>query len=205
MEQLIKDEVILPTEQEIIRYGLETLQGTLSGFILSMIIASAFGNICAGIGLYLLIFPLRKYAGGYHANTKLGCLLTSILMMATVFFVLYLLSWSNRVYVVVTAFFDIVILLLVPMENQNKRLDNIERKIYRKKTKHVLFIENFMFILAWMFDSREAVSVITMSIALSGLSLMMGLISIFRNERNCKTKMYLKNQIMNLQRLGEKK
>lgn len=179
-ERLIKDGFVLPVEREVVRYGLETLQGTLSGFILSMIIGFAFGNVSAGIVLYFLVFPLRKYAGGYHADTRTGCLVTSVLMMVVVFFSLYLRHWSTGVYVVITVLFDIVILLMAPIGNQNKRLDNVEKRVYRKKTRGVLLFENLLFILTWLFHWQKAVCIITMSVVLVGVSLMMGLIKLFR-------------------------
>lgn len=183
-EWLLKDGVISSDDREIVQYGLENLQGTLSCFVLSAIAGFGFGNVCAGMGLFLLIFPLRKYAGGYHADTKSGCFVTSALMMVMTFFGLYLWHWPKGVYSIIVMLFDMVIILMAPMENQNKRLDDAEQTVYRKRTRVVLLMENALFVLACLFNWWEVFCVVTMSIVFTGLSLMMGLVKLWNVQKS---------------------
>lgn len=187
-ERLLRDGVISADERDIVQYGLETLQGTLSSCVLSTVIGFCFGNVCAGIGLFLLIFPLRKYAGGYHADTKSGCFVTSALMMVMTFFGLYLWHWPKVVYCIIVMLFDMVIIWMAPMENQNKRLDDAEQTMYRKRTRAVLLVENVLFVLACLLNGWEVFCVITMSIVFTGLSLMMGLVKLRNVQKTSKIK-----------------
>ena len=185
-ERLLKDGVISEDDREIVQYGLETLQGTLLGFALSTVTGFCFGNVCAGMGLSLLIFPLRKYAGGYHADTKSGCFVTSALMMVMIFVALYLWHWPKGVYSIIVMLFDMVIILMAPMENQNKRLDDAEQTVYRKRTRAVLLVENALFVSACLLNWWEVFCVVTMSIVFTGVSLIMGLVKLWNVQKSSK-------------------
>lgn len=183
-QRLLEDGAMSAEDREIVQYGLETLQGTLSCLALSAITGFGFGNVCAGMGLFLLLFPLRKYAGGYHADTKSGCFLTSALIMVMAFFCLYLRHWPKSVYCIIVLLFDLVIIWMAPMGNQNKRLDGAEQTVYRKRTRAVLLVENAMFVLACLLNRWEVFCVITMSIVFTGVSLMMGLVKLWNVQKS---------------------
>lgn len=86
----------------------------------------------------LLIFPLRKNAGGYHAETKSRCLLYSsaILFVSVICFVQ--VEWLDLGYILVAGFFFAIIFLLAPVENDNKRLELVEYRVYRKRARIIL-------------------------------------------------------------------
>ena len=69
-DQSIKDGVVAPEDAEIVRYGLEALADNVLAFLLTTLIGFFYGSLLSGIALWMLTFPLRKYAGGYHAKTK---------------------------------------------------------------------------------------------------------------------------------------
>ena len=107
---------------------------------------------------------------------KIGCFLISMIMLVTVFGCLYLLTWSYIFYEIIVFCFGNLIFWISPVENQNKRLDKVEKRVYRNRTRWILILESFLFVLALLFDLRELVCVVAMTFVLTGISLILGLI-----------------------------
>ena len=68
--KLLRDGGISTEEVEIVEYGLENLGSSLIGMSITLIIGYCFDFLLGSFLLWLLIFPLRKNAGGFHAETK---------------------------------------------------------------------------------------------------------------------------------------
>lgn len=85
--KLLKDGVISLEEMEIVRYGIENIAGSLSGIIVTLIVGVCFGCIFQSLALWGLILPLRRNAGGFHADTRNKCLLISVVVLVLVFMI----------------------------------------------------------------------------------------------------------------------
>lgn len=105
---------------------------------MSILIGVCFGRLLEGILLWGLMYPLRKNAGGFHASTRMRCMLLSVGMLIVTFACLIRYNWPRTVYIFITAVSFLVILFLAPVENPNKRLDNAERKVYGRRTRIIL-------------------------------------------------------------------
>lgn len=88
-ERFIRDGIILPENAEVVRYGLEALTDNVLAFMVTAAVGLFYGSLLSGIVLWMLVFPLRKYAGGYHAKTKAQCYLISAGMLALAYALLY--------------------------------------------------------------------------------------------------------------------
>jgi accessory gene regulator B len=175
-KKLIEDGIVSVDEREVIRYGLENLGSTLLGFFLTFLVGFGYGSVFTGVTLWLLLFPLRKHAGGYHAKTKKGCFFTSTVMLIAVFSVLYVHNWSCGTYGVIVTCFGYFIFWIAPLSNPNKNLDLTEKKVYRARTRMILLLECALFFLAYLLSWRAMIVVIAMCFVTMGTSLVMGLV-----------------------------
>lgn len=57
-------------ESEFVSYGLENFKNDLAGTMMTILIGACFTCMLEGVLLWGLMYPLRKNAGGLHANTK---------------------------------------------------------------------------------------------------------------------------------------
>ncbi len=172
--KLLEDQVISQEEAEVITYGLENIGSNLSGLLMILVIGACFRHLPESFLLWLLIFPLRKNAGGFHAKTKTRCMLVSAGMLIAAFICLDWMEWTETVYVIIAAVFFGVIFLLAPVGNQNKLLDDMEKKVYRKRTRIILLLESTLLILAFVFGWKELYIVITMCLTIVGTTLLAG-------------------------------
>lgn len=180
---LLRDGVISPDEVEIVEYGLENLGSSLLGMLVTLVIGFCFDFLFGSILLWLLIFPLRKNAGGFHAETKGRCFLFSstILLISIICFLQ--IGHSITGYILVTTFFFLIIFLMAPVENDNKHLDQAEYRVYRKRARLILILETVLFILAVVFIWKELVVAITIDFFIVGVSLLAGKIKLQRKKR----------------------
>lgn len=180
---LLRDGVISPDEVEIVEYGLENLRSSMLGMLITLVIGFCFDFLIGSFLLWLLIFPLRKNAGGFHANTKGRCLLfsTTILLVSIICFVQR--GWPVEGYVLIVTISAAVIFIIAPVENNSKRLDQTEQKVYRKRTRIILTLECMLFIFALVLDLKELVVVITIDFFIVGVSLLAGKIKLQMHDK----------------------
>jgi len=85
--------------------------------------------------------PLRSYAGGYHAESELGCYIFSTLMIIAVVFASKFIVLDFHIVVVILGLAVSVLMLFAPLEDHRKPLDEMEVKVYRRKLRGRLLVE----------------------------------------------------------------
>lgn len=108
-------------------------QPTEIDIISILLLAFLFGEVLPIIIFAISFISLRKYAGGYHAFTVLGCYFITI--TATLLAIIYIkyVMLPPSVMLGIGFIANIIIVLFAPIQNRNKVLDDVECIIYRKK------------------------------------------------------------------------
>lgn len=177
-DSLSKERIITDGEKEIVRFGLENLGGNLLGFVMTLTIGFCFCRIGNAVLLWLLLFPLRKNAGGFHASTKTRCFLISAFMMLCAFIIYVVPNYTNILYVYSVLITGSIIWVLVPVDNPEKKLEEVEYKVYRIRSRSILTLESIFFALAVCFRWNIVVRSVTMTFFLVCISLLMGMIKL---------------------------
>lgn len=173
-DKLLKDGIISVEETEVVEYGLESIGSSLLGLLVTLTIGACFDFAWGSLLLWLLIFPLRKNAGGFHAETKMRCLLFSSAAVIISIVCLEQIKWTEAGYVLIAIICVVVIWIMAPVENGNKRLDNEECRVYRKRTRTILLLETLLFVLSLMFGWEGLMIVITMGFSIVCVVLLTG-------------------------------
>lgn len=143
--------IINEEEKEIYVYGLQLIISTVIGITL---IASLglFLNIFVKSLIFLISFIwIRMYSGGYHASSYIKCNLT--------FVTVYLMTMAITIitppnYIMIASLVMIsltlyIILKYAPVDHENKRLSDEQKRINKKITLQLLFL--FYLIAAVMY------------------------------------------------------
>lgn len=77
---LIRKKYTDSNERDIIRYGMEIIISTITGWTIILIMGIVCGNVWYSAIFGLVFLILRSFTGGYHADTYLKC--NSILLAA---------------------------------------------------------------------------------------------------------------------------
>ncbi len=177
-DSLSKEGIIVDEEREIVRFGLESLEGNLLGIVLTLAVGICFKRVGEAILLWLWMFPLRKNAGGYHAATKIRCVLISAIMLIVAFALFVVVEHTRVFYGICSMVAGCVIWTLAPVDNPSKKLDALEHKVYRKRTRIALVAEGIFMALALSCGWEMPVHSICMAFFIVAVSLFMGILKL---------------------------
>lgn len=144
------------------RYGLDMFISSALEVASILVIAAVMRNFLQALLFFASFIPLRVYAGGYHADTKLRCYFVSLAVYGIFTIAMYVLP--AKIYLAAalsaTAFTVMMILSAAPVIHKNKSVNDAERKYYRKFSIRICLVETTIVLLsAAVFpESRFAVS-----------------------------------------------
>ncbi len=123
--------------REVYKYGNEIIISTALDFLILFAFAIVFHDFATVFLFWIVFFILRKFGGGYHADTYLKC---KIIFSLNILIVLILVDCINYVYnfyvlVLLTMFSCLVIFFLAPIENENKPMTKSKIKSNAHKSK----------------------------------------------------------------------
>lgn len=167
-DDLVRSNVVKAEDAEIYIYGINQILISVLNVFSALIIGLIFGVFFEILVFMAVYIPLRSYAGGYHARTPLRCYIFSVIMLIAVSLGLKYLCIAEWVYYVVFALVIIIICVLSPVEDKNKPLDEIEYKVYKKRTIVITITETFIgFMLAIIGINNLFIAVVYSFVALS--------------------------------------
>ena len=133
-EAMIQNHAIKEDDRELYRYGVQQCLLAILNictYILIGVVCKVFWQSVVFIIAYI---PLRHYAGGFHAKTPVRCYLYSIVLITAAFLAIRFIPWTNLICGLILLLNLICVLILSPVESANKRLDSIEKRVYRKRS-----------------------------------------------------------------------
>jgi len=131
----VKNKLIEKEDEEIYEYGMELLLSTVFNLIAAILVAVLTDSFIPCLIELTAFVTIRIYAGGYHADTHMGCMITLIIVQ--ILFVTIIKSVSIGILKPIIPFMLIMsvylIVILAPVAHPNKPLpDNLRNKLRKK-------------------------------------------------------------------------
>lgn len=133
-QKLIASSVIEEGDRELYSYGFFLLLSSVLYLVVATIFGSAFGILWESVIFYFLFSILREYAGGIHAKTEHGCMLSTII--ALLLFIMGIrkmmqaeLSTAAMVFLIVGC---VAVFLFSPLDVPEKPLSAEDWRHYRR-------------------------------------------------------------------------
>lgn len=175
----VNEELIKPEDVPWLKYGLEKRISTIIVGIPFLIVALTISNYLCAISFFATFFFVKKYIGGYHANTIWGCLAFSLLLE------LVFLGWLPHL---LTAFVFwgilglsiLAILKLAPYNHPNLHLTPEEIAICRKTGHRRICIASLFGAIAYLAGNEEIAQGCTIGIVMAATLLCLGYIHDWR-------------------------
>lgn len=191
-DSFVRNGIIKQDDKDIYSYGINMSIQISFTVITTLLLGFLFGRILESIIIMASYFPLRSYAGGYHAGTQFKCNTVSVLVMSILLLAVRYVTFGVPISLGVSLFAGTVIYLMVPVEDCNKPLDHTEYIVYRKRAKGILIIELLVLITA-VFLKLEFIYVpLMLSITLAAFMLIAGL---FKNSAEYNKEIILETKI----------
>ena len=174
-ERLLRDKVIQEEEKEIIQYGLHQGGALFVNICTLMIVCTTMACVIQGFWFLIYFWPLRIYAGGYHADTEKRCYFLSTLMEIVIFLIAHFFDFTRGMGVILITFTLMVIIFsMTPQDTENRRLSDKEKIIYKKKVNEILAFHIISFAMMYLIDKKEIWEIILLSQALMAFILIVG-------------------------------
>ncbi|MDE6433211.1 MAG: accessory gene regulator B family protein [Lachnospiraceae bacterium] len=137
---LLRKKVIEKKDSEIYYYGYDMLFSGVLQSLLLFVVGWAFGKLDVTIVFVAVFITLRGCTGGYHADTRMGCIVTTLFVYL---FVLCACTKGTFLFkelvsiILLIVFYEISFIRYAPVEHKGKPLSK-EQKNQNKKTGGVL-------------------------------------------------------------------
>ena len=141
--------IIQEEDIETCQYGLDVFISSALEIASILIISAFIGNFIEVALLFIAFIPLRVYAGGYHAETRLKCYLISLAVYGIFTAITNVLP--KELYSIgnysAAIFSLIMVLIAAPVIHKNKAVSDIERKYYREFSILICSVETAIILL----------------------------------------------------------
>lgn len=165
-------------DRAIYQFGLEMLFLNLVNLLSAAFIGLFMGQLLECFLFLALFIPLRCHAGGYHAENPLCCYFLS---NAVIVFVLLLLRtppvmMERGAGVAFLTLSAGMAAILAPVENLNKPLDEVEKRVYGFRTRIVLIIEVLIGLVCYAYAYDQGGWIVLLTIALMVITELLGIL-----------------------------
>ncbi len=123
-------------DRELYIYSFFMLFSKAFYFLLTALLGLLFGIVLESIVFYIMFTVIRGYAGGVHASTERACMIfTSLSLLICTAAMKVCIDYSLVVLpIIMLVLSTISIIALSPLDTEEKRLPEEEKKVYRRKT-----------------------------------------------------------------------
>ena len=130
---LVRKGAAAPDDVDVQVYGLQVILSTSINLTASLLLSLLMGQLPFGVSFLITFILLRRFTGGYHANSYLGCFvsLQAVLFVGFAAQRLYESGMSVVVPYVLTAASAVLIFLLAPIDHENKPSTPASRRKFR--------------------------------------------------------------------------
>ena len=129
-------------DSEVYAYGIELLLSTIFNLIIAIIIALISNEFIPCVINLTAFVTIRMYAGGYHADTHWGCMLTLVCVLSA--FILIIKTFSTATIRFLSPILWVLSVLILykfaPVEHPNKPISEKKKMKLRKKSLISFFI-----------------------------------------------------------------
>lgn len=153
--------IIQKKDAAICTYGIVLFLTSVLEIGAILIISLFLGNFTETVVFLLGFLPIRIYAGGYHADTKLRCflILVCVYIMFTLLMMIDIVEIYKYAMIAVPVAVIMCVYLWAPLKHKNKSLNYKEKKKFRAISLTVSVIEGVAVILLRLFNIQNKFSI----------------------------------------------
>lgn len=177
---LVKD-IIDEEEQDLYRFGFETLIRRSIYFLLAFYIAYKMNMLFEAIFFFVIFRPLRTYAGGLHLEKYSSCLIFSSLSYFSILLTVKYIDFNMKISCVFSLFLILAIYILYPVENINRKVDVEENVFFKKKLNLYLIIDIFTIMILFFLRQDKFLFLIFLTLVLVVITMILGKIKYRRD------------------------
>lgn len=181
--ELVSAGVISETDADVYMFGFFQVVMLLLNVLTTFILGVVFRLIIPCIILNLAYIPIRISAGGHHADSPLKCYINSTIIITILLAVIKWIPIPNTFSIALLVISSITIWILAPVETENNPLDEMEQRVYRKRTQILLCIELIICLIFLILSKNWITSTITLGLFTECLMLISGKVKNIKSKK----------------------
>jgi accessory gene regulator B len=163
-DYLVTSEIVKEEEREIYEFGLRQIPYDLLNLATVLFVGLVTGMLLESILFTFVFMMVRQYAGGYHSSTRIGCYISSLILLLSGLWVIREVDIPVVYMIIASIVSGGIIFFISPVENEKKKLDSIERNVYGRKTRYLLVIFLILEVAAGYLEISKLVTCINTAI-----------------------------------------
>lgn len=155
-EYFCSNNIITDDEKDIYIYGLQLIISSVVGIILIIFLGFILNNIINSILFLVTFISIRMYSGGYHANSYIKCNVSLVIIYLLSIGVISIIPY-NYILIMYISMIILTIYIIIkysPVDNENKKLTNNQKKRNKKITLILLFTFYLIGIATYKINSQ---------------------------------------------------
>lgn len=168
--RLVNTQIRLGTIQEsdrnVYEYGYQLMIEAFINVVISLLLGAVLGCFKEVVFFLIVFMPLRSFCGGYHATKTWQCTVLSnlvVLLVIVVSKVSLLAGIITPVYILGDIVIGGMIVLFAPVDNENRRLGEKERRRYKMTASVIMSVETLLCIILCVSSFRTYSDIILTS------------------------------------------
>lgn len=131
---LLKHGAISVNEKELYEYGIYSFLFTLTPLFLVLMVSIPLNMAVKGVLLITPFILLRKFAGGFHFQTPLPCIIVStVVLLGCLLEIRVILEYGSFIIHTLLVYASIVpICILSPIDSENRQLSAKEKSAFHR-------------------------------------------------------------------------
>lgn len=160
---------------ELYTYGINQLLMDLIDTISILILALVFGEIAGAIAFLSSFCAMRRYCGGFHANTPCRCYLITIGTACLTLWLLHIVELPITMMLGVVVLCGLFIGKMAPVQTPNKVLDRNECVVYRRRAVIMWALTGCLMVMFWFLGLKKPAMGIMLSNVLCVMTMIAGM------------------------------
>lgn len=157
---LVQQDAIEPDDRELYEYAMYSFLVSVMPLVIFLIASGVIGMLPEGLLIVIPLMVTRKFSGGYHARHAYTCMMISVgLLVSSFYIVLHVdCTWLFHMLVVISG---LSVVVNSPIDSKNKKLEEDEVNQYRRITCLLVIITIALyFVLIILNQSHYAVCLV---------------------------------------------
>lgn len=150
---LIEQKAISTGERELYAYAVHCLFSLLYPIAFALVIGAFLGMPIEAVVMIMSFIAVRKFSGGYHADSFYKCLIISSIVIMTMLQISNYIN-NNLLFNVIYIASSILLMIFSPIDSANKRLDNDDKRFCKKITILIVVVLFIIVELQWIAGYR---------------------------------------------------
>ena len=184
----VVQDIVKSEHEEIYAYGMEILLSTFINGIMVLIIAAVTNTLLPSLIFFTAFIIMRRTAGGYHANTHVGCMviLAAVHLLFIIFIHFCKLNVIPAFSIISVIYSCISVYLFSPVEHHNKPLSDANKRKLRKQSIIFIICLSIFDIFMLLLNYEEISLYLSSSIIVSTTGMIAEKITLFLENKNEK-------------------